>query len=92
MALLSAEFYRDSRFSEGQVKSGDVIYQCNGKQLDQTFAEFHSRIATTRPGTKWKLGLLRDGKPLEVEVTLDSIPLLHASAGNDRPGVARPQR
>ena len=39
-----------------------------------------SRIATTEPGTKVKLGLLRDGKPVDVEVTLDKSTSSTASA------------
>nr|VUD25045.1 serine protease [Salmonella sp. NCTC 7297] len=61
------------------MKSGDVIISLNGKPLN-SFAELRSRIATTEPGTKVKLGLLRDGKPLEVEVTLDSNTSSSASA------------
>jgi len=51
----------------------------NGKPLS-SFAELRSRIATTEPGTKVKLGLLRDGKPLDVEVTLDKSTSSTASA------------
>ena len=61
------------------VKSGDVITSLNGKPLN-SFAELRSRIATTEPGTKVKLGLLRNGKPLEVEVTLDTSTSSSASA------------
>ncbi len=57
------------------MKSGDVIISLNGKQLN-SFAELRSRIATTEPGTKVKLGLLRDGKPLEVKSRWIPIPLL----------------
>ncbi len=51
----------------------------NGKPLN-SFAELRSRIATTEPGTKVKLGLLRDGKPVDVEVTLDKSTSSTASA------------
>lgn len=61
------------------MKSGDVITSLNGKPLN-SFAELRSRIATTEPGTKVKLGLLRNGKPLEVEVTLDTSTSSSASA------------
>ena len=61
------------------IKSGDVIISLNGKPLS-SFAELRSRIATTEPGTKVKLGLLRDGKPQEVEVTLDKSTTSSASA------------
>jgi serine protease DegQ len=56
-----------------------VIVSLNGKPLN-SFAELRSRIATTEPGTKVKLGLLRDGKPLDVEVTLDKSTSSTASA------------
>lgn len=68
------------------MKSGDVIISLNGKPLN-SFAELRSRIATTEPGTKVKLGLLRDGKPLEVEVTLDSNTSSSASAGMIAPAL-----
>ncbi|EPI8973645.1 serine endoprotease DegQ [Escherichia albertii] len=61
------------------IKAGDIITSLNGKPLN-SFAELRSRIATTEPGTKVKLGLLRNGKPLEVEVTLDTSTSSSASA------------
>ncbi len=66
--------------SSGSAKAGDIITSLNGKPLN-SFAELRSRIATTEPGTKVKLGLLRNGKPLEVEVTLDTSTSSSASAG-----------
>ncbi|MGQ23023.1 serine endoprotease DegQ [Escherichia coli] len=63
----------------GSAKAGDIITSLNGKPLN-SFAELRSRIATTEPGTKVKLGLLRNGKPLEVEVTLDTSTSSSASA------------
>ncbi|HGB6106406.1 TPA: serine endoprotease DegQ [Salmonella enterica subsp. enterica serovar Thompson] len=74
-----SEVLPNSGSAKAGVKSGDVIISLNGKQLN-SFAELRSRIATTEPGTKVKLGLLRDGKPLEVEVTLDSNISSSASA------------
>ena len=61
------------------IKAGDVIVSLNGRPLN-SFAELRSRIATTEPGTKVKLGLLRDGKAQEVEVTLDKSTSSSASA------------
>ncbi|EDM8682766.1 serine endoprotease DegQ [Salmonella enterica subsp. enterica serovar Schwarzengrund] len=74
-----SEVLPNSGSAKAGVKSGDVIISLNGKPLN-SFAELRSRIATTEPGTKVKLGLLRDGKPLEVEVTLDSNTSSSASA------------
>lgn len=74
-----SEVLANSGSAKAGVKSGDVIVSLNGKPLN-SFAELRSRIATTEPGTKVKLGLLRDGKPLEVEVTLDKSTSSSASA------------
>ena len=74
-----SEVLPNSGSAKAGVKSGDVITSLNGKPLN-SFAELRSRIATTEPGTKVKLGLLRNGKPLEVEVTLDTSTSSSASA------------
>lgn len=74
-----SEVLPNSGSAKAGIKSGDVVVSLNGKPLN-SFAELRSRIATTEPGTKVKLGLLRDGKPLEVEVTLDKSTSSSASA------------
>ena len=74
-----SEVLPNSGSAKAGVKSGDVITSLNGKPLN-SFAVLRSRIATTEPGTKVKLGLLRNGKPLEVEVTLDTSTSSSASA------------
>lgn len=74
-----SEVLANSGSAKAGVKSGDVIVSLNGKPLS-SFAELRSRIATTEPGTKVKLGLLRDGKPMDVEVTLDKSTSSSASA------------
>ncbi|WP_300003237.1 Do family serine endopeptidase [uncultured Cedecea sp.] len=68
-----SEVIPDSGSAKAGVKAGDVITSLNGKTI-QSFAELRSKIATTEPGTVVKLGLLRDGKPLDVNVTLDKSP------------------
>lgn len=74
-----SEVLPGSGSAKAGIKSGDVIVSLNGKPLN-SFAELRSRIATTEPGTKVKLGLLRAGKPLDVEVTLDKSTSSTASA------------
>ena len=73
-----SEVLPGSGSAKAGVKAGDIITSLNGKPLN-SFAELRSRIATTEPGTKVKLGL-RNGKPLEVEVTLDTSTSSSASA------------
>jgi len=74
-----SEVLPGSGSAKAGIKSGDVIVSLNDKPLS-SFAELRSRIATTAPGTKVKLGLLRDGKPLDVEVILDKSTSSTASA------------
>ena len=74
-----SEVLPNSGSAKAGIKSGDVIVSLNDKPLS-SFAELRSRIATTEPGAKVKLGLLRDGKPLTVEVTLDKSTSSSASA------------
>ena len=74
-----SEVLPNSGSAKAGVKSGDVIVSLNDKPLS-SFAELRSRIATTEPGAKVKLGLIRDGKPLDVEVTLDKSTSSSASA------------
>lgn len=74
-----SEVLPNSGSAKAGIKSGDVIVSLNDKPLS-SFAELRSRIATTEPGAKVKLGILRDGKPLDVEVTLDKSTSSSASA------------
>lgn len=74
-----SEVLLNSGSAKAGIKSGDVIVSLNDKPLS-SFAELRSRIATTEPGAKVKLGLIRDGKPLNVDVTLDKSTSSSASA------------
>jgi serine protease DegQ len=74
-----SEVLPNSGSAKAGIKSGDFIVSLNDKPLS-SFAELRSRIATTEPGAKVKLGLLRDGKPMTVEVTLDKSTSSTASA------------
>lgn len=74
-----SEVLPQSGSAKAGVKAGDIITSLNGNPLS-SFAELRAKIATTEPGTVVKLGLLRDGKPLEVSVTLDKSTASSASA------------
>ncbi|VEB16624.1 protease Do [Enterobacter hormaechei] len=81
-----SEVMPNSGSAKAGVKSGDVIVSLNDKPLS-SFAELRSRIATTEPGAKVKLGLIREGKPLTVEVTLDKSTSSSASAEQISPAL-----
>lgn len=74
-----SEVLPGSGSAKAGVKAGDVITSLNGRTLN-SFAELRSRVATTAPGTKVTLGLLRGGKEMNVDVMLDKSTAASASA------------
>ncbi len=51
------------------LKAGDVIVSMNGRPIS-SFASFRADVGTMAIGTKITVGVLRDGKPLSFDVTL----------------------
>jgi serine protease DegQ len=60
-----------SAASKAGIKAGDVLISVDGKAIS-SFAELRAKVGTTGPGKTIKVGLLREGKPLEVQVTLEN--------------------
>jgi serine protease Do len=65
---------------KGGVKQGDVIRTYNGQSIDSA-DHFRSLVASTAPGTEVTLGILRDGQPLPLKVTLAEQPVSMAGGG-----------
>ncbi|WP_294912137.1 serine endoprotease DegP [Tatumella sp. UBA2305] len=59
----------NSSAEKAGIKAGDVIVSMNNKQLN-SFAQLRADVGSLPVGTKLELGLLRDGKPLTVNVEL----------------------
>jgi Do/DeqQ family serine protease len=55
------------------MKAGDVIRTYNGQTVDDD-NRLRALVASTNPGTTVTLGILRDGKPMELHVTLAQQP------------------
>ncbi|MBN1505685.1 MAG: DegQ family serine endoprotease [Sedimentisphaerales bacterium] len=55
------------------LKSRDVILEMNGKSV-QSYDTFRNEVAAMRPGSAVRLTGLRDGKPLDLTVTLGERP------------------
>jgi hypothetical protein len=53
------------------VKAGDIIQSFNGEEIT-LLNELLTALAETKPSQKVKLAITRDGKPVEIEVTLGS--------------------
>jgi serine protease Do len=62
-----------SAAEKGGIEVGDVIVSVNGRAV-ATSADLPPMVGMLAPGTKTKLGVVRDGKPREVVVTLGELP------------------
>lgn len=58
-----------SSAAQAGIKAGDVIVSLNNKPIS-SFAALRAEIGSLPVGTKMSLGLIRDGKPLNVNVEL----------------------
>jgi serine protease Do len=62
----------DSPGAKAGLKVGDVIAELNGKKMENS-GQLQAAISAQRPGSKVTLGVMRDGKSLNLPVTLESI-------------------
>tara|TARA_Y100000588_G_scaffold103377_1_gene112645 strand:+ start:1979 stop:3337 length:1359 start_codon:yes stop_codon:yes gene_type:complete len=59
----------DSAADDAGLKAGDIIVSINGKRID-TFSELRAKVATLGAGKEIELGVVRDGKNKNFDVTL----------------------
>jgi serine protease DegQ len=65
------EVLPDSAAAKAGIKAGDVLVSLDGRAIE-SFAELRAKVGTTGPGKTVKIGLLRAGKAMEVNVTLQT--------------------
>jgi len=75
-----------SSAAKAGIKAGDVIVTMNGKAIS-SFASFRAEIGTLPVGSKMSLGILRDGKPVTVDVTLEQSAQTQVESGNIYTGI-----
>lgn len=75
-----------SAAAEAGIKAGDVIVTLNGKAIS-SFSALRAQVGSLPVGSKVSLGLLRDGKPLTVDVTLQQSSQTQVSSGNLYSGI-----
>ncbi len=63
------EVMKDSAAAKAGIKSGDILTTINGVPI-ANFGQLRAKIATLGEGAKVRIGIFRDGKEREVEVTL----------------------
>jgi len=74
----------DSPASRGGVQTGDVISQLNGEKIVNGSA-MQVEVSEMAPGTKIALGVIRDGKPLTLSLTVGEFHGNSEVASNDGP-------
>ncbi len=79
--VLIADVSKDSPADKAGLKDGDVIIKLNGKKVKNS-TQLRNDIASTRPGTKVKLTILRDGKEKEITVELGKLEPEKIAAGS----------
>ena len=63
----------DGPADEAGLKEGDVVQKLNGEKVEN-WIKFRTAIATSKPGDKVTLGIIRDGSSRTVDVTLGELP------------------
>lgn len=84
-AFISQVLPKSSAAKAG-IKAGDVVVSLNGKAIS-SFASFRAEIGTMPVGSKLKLGLIRDGKPITVDVTLEQSQQSQVASSNVFAGI-----
>jgi len=59
----------DTPAAKAGLKSGDVLREINGKKIDNSSA-LQVAVSETAPGSAIDLGIIRDGKPVTLHVTV----------------------
>ncbi|WP_038908776.1 serine endoprotease DegP [Dickeya oryzae] len=71
----------NSAAAKAGIKAGDVVVSMNGKTIS-SFSALRAQIGSLPVGSKLTLGLIRDGKPLSVDVTLQQSTQSQVESGN----------
>jgi serine protease Do len=75
-----------SSAAKAGIKAGDVIVTMNGKAIS-SFASFRAEIGSLPVGTKMALGIIRDGKPVTIDVTLEQSSQEQVDSSNIYTGI-----
>jgi len=74
----------DSPASKGGLKQGDVVTELNGQKIPNSSA-LQVAVSQMSPGNAVKLGVIREGKPMTVDLTVGQFHAKGEEASNDNP-------
>jgi len=75
-----------SSAAQAGIKAGDVIVSINNKPIS-SFSALRAEVGSLPVGTKMELGLIRDGKPLKVNVALQQSAAAKVDSGTIYNGI-----
>ena len=78
--VLVSQVETDSPADKAGLKQGDVVQSFNGQKVDD-LNNLRFLVADTSPNSQVTLGIVRDGKPMTVKITLSERPLNIAEGG-----------
>lgn len=70
--ILVSEVAPDSPGAKAGIQRDDIIVEMDGQPVTEV-GSFRSRVASTRPGTEVRIGILRGGERSDVTVTLGKL-------------------
>jgi len=77
-----AQVSPDSPASKGGLKQGDVIIEVNGQKIADA-SSLQIVVSEMTPGTAVKMGVIRDGKPVNLDLTVGQYHAKSELASND---------
>ncbi|HLY17578.1 MAG TPA: Do family serine endopeptidase [Bryobacteraceae bacterium] len=77
-----AQVSPDSPASKGGIRQGDVVTEVNGEKVTNA-SGLQMAVSEMSPGTPLKLGIVRDGKPMTLSLTVGQYQGKNQVAGNE---------
>ncbi len=77
-----AQVTPDSPANKGGIKQGDVVTEVNGQKVNNASA-LQVAVSEMTPGTPLKLNIMRDGKPMTLDLTVGQYHGKNEVAGNE---------
>jgi serine protease Do len=78
----------DSPASKGGLHQGDVVTEANGQKIP-TSSTLQLEVSQMTPGTPLKLEVIRDGKPMSLNLTVGQYHAKSEMASNENAGTRR---